>query len=186
MESQNKVAVITGAGSGIGKAVALAFLKDGWCVSLAGRRADMLEKTVAESGAGKHAAAIPTDVSKPDAVKLWQATNAETRDFRLMTIGPAYQSSDLEDQGGGKYVAHVRAPALPAGASGLAARHVHMIDVANLTDRRETRFVDPANFARRESHQRVTGFAVAEGGLLSGATRDLTAATWSDLNVMNT
>jgi PhoPQ-activated pathogenicity-related protein len=48
--------------------------------------------------------------SKPDAVKLWQATNPQSRDFRLMTIGPAYQSSDLQDQGGGTYVAKVRAP----------------------------------------------------------------------------
>jgi PhoPQ-activated pathogenicity-related protein len=48
--------------------------------------------------------------TKPDAVKLWQATNPQSRDFRLMTIGPAYQSSDLQDQGGGTYVAKVRAP----------------------------------------------------------------------------
>ncbi len=48
--------------------------------------------------------------SQPTAVKLWQATNPRARDFRLMTIGPAYQSADLQDQGGGVYVAHVRAP----------------------------------------------------------------------------
>ena len=47
---------------------------------------------------------------KPSAVKLWQATNAAARDFRLMTIGPAYQSSDLTDQGGGVYVGHIAAP----------------------------------------------------------------------------
>ena len=71
MDTHHKVAVVTGAGSGIGKAAALAFLKDGWCVSLAGRRADMLEKTIMESGAdAKRAAAIPTDVSKPDAVRV--------------------------------------------------------------------------------------------------------------------
>jgi PhoPQ-activated pathogenicity-related protein len=48
--------------------------------------------------------------TKPDAVKLWQATNPESRDFRLMTIGPAYKSSDLQEQGGA-YVAHAPAPA---------------------------------------------------------------------------
>ncbi len=48
--------------------------------------------------------------SKPTAVKLWQATNAQARDFRLMTIGPAYQSSELQDSGGGTYTAHVAAP----------------------------------------------------------------------------
>lgn len=51
-----------------------------------------------------------TTKDKPSAVKLWQATNPEHRDFRLMTIGPAYKSTDLADQGGGVYVAHVRAP----------------------------------------------------------------------------
>ena len=83
------------------------------------------------------------------------------------------------------HAAHVRTPALPAGPPGLAARHVHVIDVADLADRRETGFVNPANFARRKFHQRVTGFAVTERRLLSGAARDLTAAAWSDLNVMN-
>ena len=61
----NKVAVVTGAGSGIGKASALALLNAGYCVALAGRRADMLAQAVAESGAGTRALAVPTDVSKP-------------------------------------------------------------------------------------------------------------------------
>jgi PhoPQ-activated pathogenicity-related protein len=47
---------------------------------------------------------------KPSAVKLWQATNPEHRDFRLMTIGPAYKSSDVQEQGNGVYVAHVEKP----------------------------------------------------------------------------
>ena len=65
----DKVAIITGAGSGIGKATALAFLKDGWKVALAGRRKDAIEKTALESGAGERALAVTTDVSKPDSVK---------------------------------------------------------------------------------------------------------------------
>lgn len=51
-----------------------------------------------------------TSKDKPASVKLWQATNAEQRDFRLMTIGPAYQSSDLPDQGGGMYIGRVPKP----------------------------------------------------------------------------
>ena len=47
---------------------------------------------------------------KPSAVKLWQATNAEHRDFRLMTIGPAYQSIDLPDRGDGVYVGSAARP----------------------------------------------------------------------------
>ena len=41
---------------------------------------------------------------KPSAVKLWHATNPEARDFRLMTIGPAYKSEDLQESGKGIYV----------------------------------------------------------------------------------
>ena len=69
MNSNNKVAVVTGAGSGIGKAVALALLKEGYSVALAGRRRERLEQTANESGAGSRALAIPTDVSRPEAVR---------------------------------------------------------------------------------------------------------------------
>src|ERR1700682_4476448 len=63
-----KVAVVTGAGTGIGKAAALALLKEGYSVALAGRRAEPLEKALAESGAGSRAIAVPTDVGKPESV----------------------------------------------------------------------------------------------------------------------
>ena len=69
MASHNKVAVVTGAGTGIGKAVSLALLKDGYRVALAGRRKEPLEKAVAESGAGARALAVPTDVSDPQSVR---------------------------------------------------------------------------------------------------------------------
>jgi NAD(P)-dependent dehydrogenase (short-subunit alcohol dehydrogenase family) len=65
----SKTAIITGAGSGVGKAAALAFLKDGYRVALAGRRKDALEKTAAESGAGERALCVPTDVANPESVK---------------------------------------------------------------------------------------------------------------------
>ena len=65
----SKIAIVTGSGSGVGKAAALALLKDGYRVALAGRRKDMLEKTAQESGAGERAIAVSTDVSKPDSVK---------------------------------------------------------------------------------------------------------------------
>jgi NAD(P)-dependent dehydrogenase (short-subunit alcohol dehydrogenase family) len=68
MSSNGKVAIVTGAGSGIGKAAALALLKAGYSVALAGRRADMLEKAVAEAGAGSRALAVVTDVANPDSV----------------------------------------------------------------------------------------------------------------------
>ena len=69
MSSEGKVAVVTGAGSGIGRAVALAFLGAGYQTVLAGRRQDALDETAALSGAGDRAPVVPTDVSRPDSVK---------------------------------------------------------------------------------------------------------------------
>jgi NAD(P)-dependent dehydrogenase (short-subunit alcohol dehydrogenase family) len=66
---QNKVALVTGAGTGIGKAAALAMLKDGYRVALVGRRRELLDKTAADSAARERALVIPADLSKPDAVK---------------------------------------------------------------------------------------------------------------------
>jgi NAD(P)-dependent dehydrogenase (short-subunit alcohol dehydrogenase family) len=75
MDSHRKVAVVTGAGTGIGKAAALALLKEGYRVVLVGRRPEPLEKTAAESGAGPRALAVPTDVSNPESVRtLFQKT----------------------------------------------------------------------------------------------------------------
>jgi NAD(P)-dependent dehydrogenase (short-subunit alcohol dehydrogenase family) len=70
MAAHSKVAVVTGAGTGIGKAVALALLKDGYRVALAGRRKEPLEKAIADAGeAGARALAVPTDVANPDSVR---------------------------------------------------------------------------------------------------------------------
>jgi PhoPQ-activated pathogenicity-related protein len=52
-----------------------------------------------------------TAKDKPTAVKLWQATNPDARDFRIETFGPKFTSTDLQEQGGGVYVAKVAAPA---------------------------------------------------------------------------
>jgi NADP-dependent 3-hydroxy acid dehydrogenase YdfG len=61
--------VVTGAGTGVGKAVALALLKNGYSVALAGRRKEMLEQAVKEAGPnGKNTLVVPTDVGKPDQV----------------------------------------------------------------------------------------------------------------------
>lgn len=78
MGAHNKIAIVTGAGSGIGKSVALTLLKDGYSVALAGRRKDALEQAVKESGAGARALAVPTDVSDPQSVKALFAKTKET------------------------------------------------------------------------------------------------------------
>src|SRR5882672_10913166 len=52
-----------------------------------------------------------TAKSAPSEVKLWQATNPDARDFRMETLGPQYQSTELTDQGGGVYIGKVPEPA---------------------------------------------------------------------------
>jgi NAD(P)-dependent dehydrogenase (short-subunit alcohol dehydrogenase family) len=70
VSGQPKVAIVTGAGSGIGRAVALGLLEDGYSVVLAGRRAEMLEETLDNAGPHReHARAVPTDISDPAAVR---------------------------------------------------------------------------------------------------------------------
>jgi NAD(P)-dependent dehydrogenase (short-subunit alcohol dehydrogenase family) len=66
----NRIAIVTGAGSGIGRATALALLAAGWHVALAGRREDALLDSVKQAGeAGARALAVPTDVRDPASVK---------------------------------------------------------------------------------------------------------------------
>ena len=79
MGSSDRVAVITGAGSGIGRETALALLREGYAVALAGRRAERLEETVKAAGeAASRALAVPTDVSDPDSIRGLFAKTQET------------------------------------------------------------------------------------------------------------
>ena len=73
--TETRVALITGAGSGIGKATALAFLSDGFRVVVAGRHLDTLEALRAEAGASEGSMACRADVSDPTEVRtLFEAT----------------------------------------------------------------------------------------------------------------
>jgi NAD(P)-dependent dehydrogenase (short-subunit alcohol dehydrogenase family) len=69
MTQSSKTAIVTGAGTGVGKAAALALLKDGYRVVLAGRRPEPLAEVIRESGAADRALAVSTDVSQPESVK---------------------------------------------------------------------------------------------------------------------
>lgn len=69
MQPNPKVALVTGAGSGIGRAVSLAFAGAGYAVVLAGRRQTQLERTVELAAPGARLVAVPTDVGQPDSVR---------------------------------------------------------------------------------------------------------------------
>jgi NAD(P)-dependent dehydrogenase (short-subunit alcohol dehydrogenase family) len=79
MNASTKVALVTGAGTGIGKAVALALMREGYAVTLAGRRQDKLDETAAAGQAfGGRSLAVATDVSDPNSVKAVFASTRET------------------------------------------------------------------------------------------------------------
>ena len=73
-----KIALVTGAGSGIGRAVSLALHGDGYSVVLAGRRVAELEKTAASGERSNHMLVVPTDVTKPDSVRSLFAETKRT------------------------------------------------------------------------------------------------------------
>jgi NAD(P)-dependent dehydrogenase (short-subunit alcohol dehydrogenase family) len=69
MADPGRSAVVTGAGTGIGRSAALTLLAAGYRVALAGRRAEPLERVAAESGAGARALVVPADVGDPESVR---------------------------------------------------------------------------------------------------------------------
>jgi len=97
----SKVALVTGAGSGIGKAVAMALVKEGYRVALAGRRRERLEEVIVEASAPAGSAlAIPTDVSNPASVAaLFRATQdaCGRLDLLFNNAGVGTPAVNLED-----------------------------------------------------------------------------------------
>ena len=78
MASSNKVALVTGAGSGVGRSVAIALSNEGYAVVLAGRRADALEATAKMLKPGAKSLCVPTNVGDPASVKALFAKAKET------------------------------------------------------------------------------------------------------------
>ena len=100
MTAPGRVAIVTGAGTGIGKAAALALLSEGYGVALAGRRRELLEKTASESGAGERALVVPTDVAEPAAVRALFARTKEAfgrLDVLFNNAGMGAPTVPLED-----------------------------------------------------------------------------------------
>lgn len=96
-----RIAVVTGAGSGVGRASALHLLKAGWSVALAGRRKDALDETVGMAGPdGDRALVVPTDVGDPNAVNaLFAAVKGKWGrcDFLFNNAGGNVKAGPIED-----------------------------------------------------------------------------------------
>jgi len=101
MGSSGKVAIVTGAGTGIGKQAALALLREGYSVVLAGRRRELLEATAAEGkSAGSHALVVPSNVGDPASVKALFAQTKDTfgrLDLLFNNAGVGAPGIPLED-----------------------------------------------------------------------------------------
>src|SRR6202022_949324 len=101
MAANDRVAVVTGAGSGIGRATAIALARDGYSVVAAGRRREPVEGTAEEARAlGGQAIAIPTDVGDPSSVKALFAATADAfgrLDLLFNNAGQGAPPVPLED-----------------------------------------------------------------------------------------
>ncbi|ABD88707.1 SDR family oxidoreductase [Rhodopseudomonas palustris] len=73
----NRIALVTGAGSGVGRATALALLRAGFCVVLAGRRADKLNETATAGEAFGKSLVVPADMTDPDSIASLFGTTME-------------------------------------------------------------------------------------------------------------
>ena len=95
-----RVAIVTGASSGIGKAVSIALLQNGYAVALAGRRKDLLDEAAKESGVQGRALVVPTDVGDPQSVANLFARTKEAfgrLDLLFNNAGTGAPAVPLED-----------------------------------------------------------------------------------------
>ena len=93
-----KIALVTGAGSGVGRSAALALSRDGYAVVLAGRRREMLEAVAKEAG-GK-TLAVPTDVTEPDSIRALFAKTKEAfgrLDVLFNNAGTGARAASIEE-----------------------------------------------------------------------------------------
>jgi NAD(P)-dependent dehydrogenase (short-subunit alcohol dehydrogenase family) len=101
MDAIKKTAIVTGAGSGIGRATALALLREGYSVVLAGRRPEALAETLDRAGPDQvRALAVPTDVTDPESVRaLFEATGRAfgRLDLLFNNAGTGAPAVPLED-----------------------------------------------------------------------------------------
>lgn len=140
----SKNAVVTGAGSGVGQAVALALVKEGWRVAIVGRRAETLQDTVAKAGADKDKLLpCPCDIGRSEAVeKLGRdvlaafgsvqalvnaaGTNAPKRALEVLSLADYHAMMDT-NLNGAYYITQAFLPAMRAAKTGTI---VHIVSDA--------------------------------------------------------
>ncbi len=140
----NKNAVVTGAGSGVGQAVALALLKQGWRVAIVGRRAEALQETVTRAGADKDKLLVcPCDIGRSEAVEQLgrevlakfgsvqalvnaAGTNTPKRSLEVLSLADYHAMMDT-NLNGAYYVTQAFLPAMRAQKSGTI---VHIVSDA--------------------------------------------------------
>jgi len=95
----SKVAIITGAGTGVGRSVAQRFLTEGYQVALLGRRQELLEETAAGT---ENSLILPCDVSQPEAVDtalpMLLTSGVELMSFSITLEWEAHQEPSMKPQ----------------------------------------------------------------------------------------
>jgi NAD(P)-dependent dehydrogenase (short-subunit alcohol dehydrogenase family) len=140
----NKNAVVTGAGSGVGQAVTLALLRQGWRVAIVGRRAETLQETVTRAGADKDKLLVcPCDIGRSEAVEQLgrevlatfggvqalvnaAGTNAPKRSLEVLSLADYHAMMDT-NLNGAYYVTQAFLPTMRAQKSGTI---VHIVSDA--------------------------------------------------------
>src|SRR5688572_17795223 len=100
MKNIQKVAIVTGAGSGIGRAASLALFREGYRVVLAGRRVENLQQTLTQRLSGAEGIVVPTDVARPPSVReLFMKTldHFGRLDLLFNNAGTAAAAASIED-----------------------------------------------------------------------------------------
>ena len=166
----SKVTLVTGAGGGIGRAVALAFLAAGEAVVLAGRRGEALEETGALSGPGARYLAVPTDVGDPDQVTRLFAATAERfgrLDVLFNNAGRGAPPVPFEDLPLGTWEAVVRVNLTGAF---LCAQHAFRLMKAQ--DPRGGRIINNGSISAHSPRPRSAAYTATKHAI-TGLTRSL-------------
>ncbi|MDP8990371.1 MAG: SDR family oxidoreductase [Acidobacteriota bacterium] len=163
-----KIAVVTGAGSGIGRAVALGLRGEGWAVVIAGRRAEELRTTASIACGGPEMLVAPTDVSQPDSVAALFARVKETYgrlDLLFNNAGVSAPVISVEDL---SYEQWSKVLAINLTGSFLCAQEA--IRIMKAQEPRGGRIINNGSISARSPRPRSAPYTVTKHGI-TGLTK---------------